>query len=77
MINTAQSPVKFLFAAVALAQTDDEVPEECKCHSLQNPNIVLGMFLWAVFLTVIVIIMLVLTTRRPEDWDRWYYAGSQ
>jgi hypothetical protein len=52
--------------------------EECGCHGLRDPNIILGILIWALLLTVIVIVVLILATRTPEDFyvDRWYYAGS-
>lgn len=69
--------LSFLLAASASASQTDQ---DCSCHSLQNPDVVLAMLIWAILLSLIVVVLFVMVSRLQKPYDniadRWYYAGS-
>ena len=46
--------------------------EECECGGLLSPNLVLGLVVWAVLLTLLVVILLVVASRGVKEEELAY-----
>ena len=68
----------FFSAPVAAQSTDGE----CSCDGISNPKVVLGLLVWAILLTIILIILIYVGARSvhkeyENDYDSAYnYAAT-
>ena len=50
--------------------------DECKCKSFQNPLLILGLIVWAILLTIMVIVIIFIAARNVRKEQEEQFENS-
>ena len=50
---------------------------ECKCETLQNPTLILGLLVWTILLTILLIVIIFIAARNQKMEREYQYSHSQ